>query len=178
MIKIISKLLAAVAFVGWTGSASAVLITQTYDFTAFFPAYPDSAGTNLFGTVTVTFDDAITVTTQISNITLNSISMPLDSAISWEYSVSGNWLGIGGSSGGATGFDGSVNNDFYFIIGAPSTGSPTYLGAGLSLAGQTGTVAASSGSVTVSAVPLPAAAWLFGSGLICLAGITRKRKAT
>ena len=32
-------------------------------------------------------------------------------------------------------------------------------------------------TVDVSAVPVPAAAWLFGSGLIGLAGIARKRKA-
>lgn len=33
-----------------------------------------------------------------------------------------------------------------------------------------------SASVEVSAVPVPAAAWLFGSGLIALAGVVKKRK--
>lgn len=33
------------------------------------------------------------------------------------------------------------------------------------------------GSLTVNPVPVPAAAWLFGSGLIGLAGIARKRRS-
>ena len=32
-------------------------------------------------------------------------------------------------------------------------------------------------SLTITPVPVPAALWLFGSGLICLAGVTRQRKA-
>jgi hypothetical protein len=32
-------------------------------------------------------------------------------------------------------------------------------------------------NVSVSAVPIPAAAWLFGSGLIGLAGLKRRQKA-
>lgn len=32
------------------------------------------------------------------------------------------------------------------------------------------------GTMTVSSVPVPAAAWLFGSGLIGLAGVARRRK--
>jgi len=32
-------------------------------------------------------------------------------------------------------------------------------------------------TVTVSAVPIPAAVWLFGSGLVCLVGLGRRKKA-
>lgn len=42
---------------------------------------------------------------------------------------------------------------------------------------EIGSVFASVNSVTVSAVPVPAAAWLFGSGLLGLIGVARKKSA-
>jgi hypothetical protein len=45
------------------------------------------------------------------------------------------------------------------------------------MAANAGLLGAADGAFTYSAVPVPAAAWLFGSGLIGLAGIGRKRNA-
>lgn len=42
---------------------------------------------------------------------------------------------------------------------------------------EIGSVFAPVGTVTVSAVPVPAAIWLLGSGLLCLVGVARRKKA-
>jgi len=43
--------------------------------------------------------------------------------------------------------------------------------------GQNGTVVFEPTSITISAVPVPAALWFFGSGLLGLFGITKRKKA-
>ena len=101
---------------------------------------------------------------------------------------------------GAPGYDGSLNAGPYDQAGTTFDGtsgdinilafSPTFnvnIPIAISINGDgTGSVLADAGALgtasgpltyTTSAVPVPAAAWLFGSGLIGLAGIGRSRKA-
>jgi len=60
----------------------------------------------------------------------------------------------------------TVDSDANGAPGQPMTGGPFI-----------GFSPAFSGTATVSAVPVPAAVWLFGSGLVGLAGVARRRKA-
>jgi len=69
--------------------------------------------------------------------------------------------------------DGSVIPD-----NLPATYSALLVGFEFDAAGtEIGSVFATVNSVTVSAVPVPAAAWLFGSGLLGLLGIARRKGA-
>lgn len=69
--------------------------------------------------------------------------------------------------------DGSVIPD-----NLPATYSALLVGFEFDAAGvEVGSVFASVNSVTVSAVPVPAAAWLFGSGLLGLIGVARRKSA-
>ena len=66
----------------------------------------------------------------------------------------------GGIILGNSGFDGYFSADFDNLA-----------------AGITGTGFGATDTASI-ATPVPAALWLFGSGLLCLAGITRRRRAT
>jgi len=94
--------------------------------------------------------------------------------------------------GGATPdevFTRKLTNDFWLTFAASPTVGSTITGlmtATLDVetwaaAGATGTISAGSNIVgsysVISAVPIPAAVWLFGSGLLGLAGIARRKKA-
>lgn len=84
-----------------------------------------------------------------------------------------NWNGTDFSQGtsAATGTVSNVSgNSFDYTL------SWTSLIVGGAFNGQTGTWTVS-GTGTVSAVPVPAAAYLFGSGLIGLVGVARRRRA-
>jgi hypothetical protein len=58
-------------------------------------------------------------------------------------------------------------------------GLPTYFtGFAYTVAGVNDYYSSYTGEISVAAVPVPAAAWLFGSGLIGLAGASRRRKSS
>lgn len=81
-----------------------------------------------------------------------------------------NWNGTSFSQGdaGTVGTYDAVTGDFFL--------SWSKLIVGGSFGGKTGYWELA-GTANVSAVPVPAAVWLFGSGLVGLAGIARRRKA-
>ncbi len=65
-------------------------------------------------------------------------------------------------------------NAFYFMMNSGEQGRGSATGTGLSPALNLFAMAVQSGDV--SAVPVPAAVWLFGSGLIGLIGLARRKK--
>lgn len=74
-----------------------------------------------------------------------------------------------------TGISGLTASSFNFFS-TPAGGHGPFLAAAHVL-NTTGAGSGGSGWIAPTPVPLPAAAWLFGSGLLGLAGIVRKRKA-
>jgi len=144
------------------------------------------------GAFTITFDPTQTYTDSTTGITLNSLNISLDSALSFTYSPNpytaggfpfpGGALIVGGNSAGACCITlPSTDPDFYLQILSFTT-TPTYNQLGYLTADGNffyGTI--SDGSVTVTpvaATPLPAAFPLFGTGLgaMGLLGWRRKRK--
>jgi hypothetical protein len=131
-----------------TGAASSVTLTS---FPASFGALPEG---NIATNWTSQFSNSFTVTGGM-------ITMYNFFAITGNTS-SGTELCLNNS-----GIEGSGNGR-----GCPNT--LQYLGDGSS---TTSAWAWNSLQITPSAVPVPAAAWLLGSGLLGLAGFARKRKA-
>lgn len=74
-----------------------------------------------------------------------------------------------------TGISGLTASSFNFFS-TPAGGHGPFLTAAHVL-NTTGAGSGGSGWIAPTPVPLPAAAWLFGSGLLGLMGIARKRKA-
>jgi len=68
---------------------------------------------------------------------------------------------------------GSANN--YFLWSNSYTGGPPLIGSG-GIVEWGHIVAPNFVSAVPAAVPLPAAAWLFGSGLLGLIGVARRKK--
>lgn len=116
------------------------------------------------GTFTATFD---TTTIQFSNI--NVATSPSSSFVFPDYDGT---------------FDGSSfsGSQLVSILGLYNTYSGTFDGTNLNIAGvfydpyYDGYTYNYDISASVSSVPVPAAVWLFGSGLLGLAGIARKKR--
>ncbi len=70
---------------------------------------------------------------------------------------------------------GSTAQQLFAFTGSASSGALTSYILGSATLGTDGTLQLTSGGT--SAVPLPAAVWLFGSGLMGLVGVSRRRKA-
>jgi len=173
-------LLASFTLLGWSPANAALVfeILRINDTTA-----------QITGTGSI---DIVGTGTQSSGITPYWLS--LDGATSAGdpgYDTFSGTLTLGGVDSDGV-FARKTTNDFWLTFGAtPVMGSAV---TGLvtatldvetwAVVGTTGTVSAGSnmlGSYTVvssfSAVPIPAAVWLFGSGLLGLAGIARRKKA-
>lgn len=157
--------------------AAATVITRTYDFSGnnlvpFFGS--DPAPTDpVQGQITVTFDTAVDVFDVTSGIALNSLNIPLGSAIAFTYSSSVDTLEIGGAASGGTGFIQTGTNDFSVDISFASTVSPALSTLVYSTSGLSTIWTTSDGSVTV--VPEPSTGLLLSTGLLALAIGRRKR---
>ncbi len=62
-------------------------------------------------------------------------------------------------------------------MGPMMTGDTCMTGHSVELVGYAGTMGAIPVSLNISAVPVPAAVWLFGSGLLGLVGVARRKAA-
>ncbi len=119
------------------------------------------------GTFTATFDTTIS-TIQFSKI--NVTTNPSSSFIFPDYNGTFDGLSFSG-------------NQLVSLLGIYNTYSGTFDGTNLNIAGvfndpyYDGYTYNYDISATVSSVPVPAAAWLFGSGLLGLVGIAKRKKA-
>ena len=147
------------------------------------------SGANLIGpAIAATFDTTVAQSAGAAS-----------SPIAWDFNGGGTWVNsfTGGPSSGSSGAgtNGGVSgtivltdnwNANNFDQGGAFTGTTvgdelsgtfdiawTSLIVGGAFDGQTGTYAAQG---TYSAVPVPAAVWLFGSGLVGLVGVARRRR--
>ena len=166
--------------------ASLVITSGTFQMGVFTPVantITDFSGANLIaGAIAPTFDTAV-----------SHSSAQASSPIAWDFNGGGTWVNTfttavssGDETGGA--MTGTINitdnwNTTNFDQGGAFTGTGdgsnfdinwTSLIVGGPFDGQTGTYNVSG---TYSVVPVPAAAWLFGSGLLGLVGVARRRRS-
>jgi hypothetical protein len=161
--------------------ASASPTTRTFDFSAsnFIGAEGSTPPADtVAGSVTISFDpdydygDLESGQGVTAGIQMNSLTIPLDSDVSFlYYSASGNLL-IGGSYIG-TRFLAKSSNDFLIVFGLTNP-APTFGTMGYTREGFDDFYITYTGQVTATAVPVPAAVWLLGSGLLGLVGINKR----
>lgn len=105
--------------------AGAAIVSGTYAFTATgFGGFAD-----LSGAVTITFDNSANITNSTANITLDSLSFVLGSAISYTYNFAGDELTIGGLNFGATGIVSGTDDFILGFNGASGTAGGEFFGA-------------------------------------------------
>ncbi len=166
-------------------SASTVTDLVTFEasgFTEFLGGSVPAPVDPVTGSFTISFDPTQTYSVTTTGITLNSLNLTQATPMGFDYSPTaqpGGFLTVGGVTAGNI-EDVPGTNDFYLLIygftTAPSMAELLY---GTSSSGEvrwsayTGTVTVSA----VSAVPLPASALLFGSGLLGLLGWRKLRKS-
>ena len=184
--KILSKLIIVASFfisshvaaasIGWESSPSPIYVGDTFSVNILgsgFASNVDGGGVNF------TYDSSI----------INVQSVTIDSA--WDPLISSQ----GRTDNGTGAVDGLYVNTFGAVTGNFVVATVEFLATGVGTSGLDLTEyllnpwasggsplnpGFNNGSLTVSAlsaVPVPAAAWLFGSGLLGLAGMARRKKA-
>jgi len=140
-----------------------------------------NAGMGLIGGGYTTYTNALLAQTTIGSVSVNSAAIT-DSSLesfagrpTWGGPLNG---GLQQSSIG-TGYGGTL--DFYYLARTQVSGVNSTLANKLQFANEAGPASwtlASDGTATyaVSAVPLPAAVWLMGSGLVAVLAAARRRK--
>jgi len=201
--KSIKSLLAAFALSTFAAQASAVAITGTLDSETFTPTVPGSSATwvntpatpsVLSGTFDGTefsftveeYDSAIAVDLSSAGLGINELS--LDRTGSKTLVSDGNgssftttaseYFGTCSAVSGA--LAATLCSQGFSGVDAGGTVAPSYVVN--SWDGATGSITlstnngAQTATYSMSAVPVPAAAWLFGSALVGLVGVGRRRR--
>jgi hypothetical protein len=183
----------SVVLLAATASAGAATVTDLVTFSATgFSSFPSTVAVPtdpVTGSFTITFDPTQSYADPTTaGISLNSLNIPLDSALAFTYSPTGPQAGeliVGGSAEGANVvlIPPDAGNDFYLHILNFAT-APVFQQLGYTSSCSTGSCGyfftdgdnpAGHGTVSVSAVPLPAAGWLLISGLAAMGGLVRRR---
>jgi hypothetical protein len=165
-------------------SAAAAAVTSRYDFEAWnFTG--SNGGTapveHVYGSLSITLDPYIDYGQQYVQditvgITLHSLNLTLDSQIGFNYSSTFERLNMGGIQDGVDGItyniSNPITNDLWFNFRGMKT-NPYFVEMNYVQSGIAESFYSNTGLLTITNVPIPAAAWLFGSGLIGLAGIAR-----
>ena len=103
--------------------AEAAIITLTHDFAA--SGFPPGAPVDpVFGSFSVTFDNATDLTDVTSSVSVTNLNVPVDSEIGFSYFVAGDVLAIGGLQNGAHVVVAGANDFMITLLGA-STSDPT-----------------------------------------------------
>lgn len=131
----ISACLLGAAFALGATAANAATVDELVSFTVggFTSAFGEPVPTDpVTGSFTISFDPTMTYTDETTGIVLKSLNIGLDSALSFDYSPTGNGNGaadelvVGGLEDGASSISlGSTGADFYLHL-LTFTSSPTF----------------------------------------------------
>jgi hypothetical protein len=169
--------------------ASAAVQTDNISFSAggFISVYGQPVPTDpVTGSFAITFDPTLTYTDSTAGITLDSLNIPLGSALSFSYSLTGGGeLVVGGIADGAGAIQISPSTDDFYLHIFTFTTTPTFQQLGYSEAALNPSyfyndlTNGGSGSVSVTAVPEPTtwAMMLLGFAGLGFAGYRRTKQA-
>ncbi len=122
--KLRNLMVATAIAVATASSATAAVITKTFNFTAHdFTSIGVSGATTppmniVIGSITVSFDDNINVQNATSGILVNNLNINQPSTMAYNYVSNSDRLTIGGLAAGANVLTGGVDDFFLTIINA------------------------------------------------------------
>ena len=139
---------------------------------------PPSSQINTFLGYSTKMSDWLFSVNQVSTLTADGSLVPVNSGVGdWTDGFQG-WNGNGNTINWNTTTDTTIDNSLslYRYFYNPDGSAATQLYGAINIDSTTGVVSYNAASA-VSAVPVPAAVWLFGSGLMGMVGVARRRSA-
>ncbi len=141
-------------------------------------APPPVSQMNTFSGYSSRVKDWLFSVNQVKTLTADGSLTPVNSGVGdWTDGFQG-WNGNGLTLGWNTTTDTTIDNSLslYRYFYNPDGSAATQLYGSINIDSATGVVSYNAASA-VSAVPVPAAIWLFGSGLMGMVGVARRRSA-
>jgi hypothetical protein len=165
------------ALCAMSGSAAAAVITRTYTFDAT-NLQPSGGGapapvSHVVGSITVTFDPSVAIYDVTSGITLNSLNLPLASAIGFSFTPFGSLTFGGIGSGVAGALHGT--DDFEVAFFTPLSDTPVFGGLFYTQSGVDQSWGTRTGSVGAVTVPEPSTWAMLLMGFFSAALALRRR---